>query len=238
MVERILRGIDGHRQDERNQPRDEADRHRRHQGDDVWRRMARDCEQRIGTEGQSRMAGKQAPEQGGHGACDHDRHQAARLPLEEQELDGEEDRGDRRAESGRHASGGAGDEQRLSFGGRHVEHLGDDGAEGAAGHDDRPFRAERTAGADRDGRRQRLEDRDLRLHPALADQNGLNGFGDAVPANALRAVTGHETDDQACRRRGRQHHHRRSPPSRWRSSGGDRSSSGILAKVAEGSRGW
>ena len=44
-------------------------------------------------------------------------------------------------------------------------------AERAARHDDRPFGAERAAGADGDGRRERLEQRDLGLDPALADED-------------------------------------------------------------------
>ena len=78
--------------------------------------------------------------------------------------------------------------------------LGDQRAERAAGHDDRPLGAERPARADRDGRRERLEQRDLRLHPALADQDRLHRLGDAVPPDPLRAVAGHQADDQPARR--------------------------------------
>jgi hypothetical protein len=54
---------------------------------------------------------------------------------------------------------------------------------------------ERPARADRDGRRQRLQDGDLGLHAALADEDGFHGLGDAVAADALRAVAGQEADD-------------------------------------------
>ena len=60
-------------------------------------------------------------------------------------------------------------------------------AERAAGHDDRPFGAERSADADRDRRRQRLEHRDLRLDAAAADQDRLDGLGDAVAADPARS---------------------------------------------------
>ena len=71
------------------------------------------------------------------------------------------DRGDRRGEDRRHARRRAGDEQRLAFGGGQVERLREERTERAARHDDRAFRAERAAGADRDGGGERLEHRDL-----------------------------------------------------------------------------
>ena len=60
-------------------------------------------------------------------------------------------------------AGRAGHQQRLALRGRQMEDLRDDRADRAAGHDDRPFGAERPARADRDRRRERLEDRHLRL---------------------------------------------------------------------------
>ena len=78
-----------------------------------------------------------------------------------------------------------------------LKDLGDDGAEGAAGHDDRSLGAERAAGADGDRGRQRLEDGDLGRHAAAADEDGFEGFRDAVAADAVGAVAGHEADDEA-----------------------------------------
>ena len=43
----------------------------------------------------------------------------------------------------------------------------------------------------------RLEDGKPWLHFAAADQNGFDGLRDAVAANAFRAVTRHQADDQA-----------------------------------------
>ena len=48
---------------------------------------------------------------------------------------------------------------------RQVQELREQRAHRAAGHDDRPLGAERAAGADRDRRRERLEQRDPRLRP-------------------------------------------------------------------------
>ena len=123
--------------------------------------------------------------------------EATGLPLEQEQLHREQRRGERSAEHGRHAAGRAGHEERLALGGREVERLREQRAEGAARHDDRPFGAERPAGADGDGRRQGLQNRHLERHPAAADENRFQRLGDTVAADALRAVPGHQTDDQA-----------------------------------------
>ena len=81
-----------------------------------------------------------------------DRNQAARPPLEQEQLDGQQDGGQRRIEGGRHAAGGTGDQQDLAFVGGQVQVLGEDRAESASSHDDRPLGAEWAAGADTDGR--------------------------------------------------------------------------------------
>ena len=128
-------------------------------------------------------------------ACQRHRDHAARLPLEEQQFDRQKDSRQRRRERRRHAGGGAGDEQRLALGARQVTGLRDERSERAARHDDRAFRAEGTAGADRDGRRQRLEERDARRDAAAVDQDRLDGLGNAVAADAFRSVAGHEADD-------------------------------------------
>ena len=67
----------------------------------------------------------------------------------------------------------------------------------AARHDDRAFGAERPARSDRDRRRKRLQNRQPRLHFAAVDQDRFERFRNAVPANALGAVSRHEADDQA-----------------------------------------
>ena len=53
------------------------------------------------------------------------------------------------------------DQQGLALVGAQVQVLGEDRADRAAGHDDRPLGAERAAGADADRGRDRLEHRDL-----------------------------------------------------------------------------
>ena len=89
-----------------------------------------------------------------------------------------------------------GDEQRLALRGREVEELREERADRAARHDDRALRAERPARADRDRGGDGLQDRDLRLDPAAADQDRLERLGDAVAADLLRAEARHQADDE------------------------------------------
>ena len=42
----------------------------------------------------------------------------------------------------------------------------------------------------------RLEDRDLRLHPAAPDEDRLHRLGNSVAADLLRAESRHQTDDE------------------------------------------
>ncbi len=95
-----------------------------------------------------------------------------------------------------HAGGGAGHQQRLALVVADRKHLRDQRADRAARHDDRPLRAERTAGADRDRRRERLQNRDLDVQAGAADQDRFDRFRNAVAADLLGAVTRHQADDQ------------------------------------------
>ena len=133
---------------------------------------------------------------GGAGTGERDRNQAPRLPLEEQQLDGERHRRDGRGERRGHAARRAGHEERLPFGARQLQELRDHRAEGAAGHDDRTFGTERAAAPDGDGGRERLQERDPRPHAAAADQDGLDRFGDPVATDPLGAVPRHQAHDQ------------------------------------------
>src|SRR5581483_10102278 len=50
--------------------------------------------------------------------------------------------------------------------------------------------------SDGNGGGERLQDRDLRLYLAAVDQDRFDGFGNAMPADALAAVAGHKADNQ------------------------------------------
>jgi hypothetical protein len=105
------------------------------------------------------------------------------------------------AEHRRHAGGGACHQQRLALGRGEMEKLGEQRAQRAAGHDDGTLGAERAAGADRDGRGQRFEQRDLELDATAPDQDRLDGFGNAMAADLLGAEARHHSDDQAAHHR-------------------------------------
>jgi hypothetical protein len=124
------------------------------------------------------------------------RDERAWTPLEEQQFHREQNRRHRGGKGGRHAARRAGDQQRGALGVSQVEPLRDERTERAAGHDDGAFRTERSAGADGDGRRERLEHRNGGVHARAANKYGLDGFRHAVAADALGAVTRHHADDQ------------------------------------------
>ena len=86
-----------------------------------------------------------------------------------------------------------------------MEELRDQRSHRAAGHDDGTFRAERTARADGNRRRQRLEQRDLRLDAAPVDEDRLDRFRNAVPADALGSVPRHGPDHERARDRHEDH---------------------------------
>src|SRR5262249_58158267 len=95
---------------------------------------------------------------GGPGGTDKGQGRGGRK-LEKQEPPRQHDRRKGRAEHARHAGGRPAGEQDLPLGRRHADDLTDERSERAAGHDDRSLGAERTAGADGDGRRRRLGNR-------------------------------------------------------------------------------
>ncbi len=142
---------------------------------------------------------------GGGDAGEGDRDEAAGTPLEEQELDGEEDGCERRGEGGGHAGGGSGYEQGGAFGVGEVHPLGYERAEGSAGHDDGAFRTEGASGADGDGGGDGLENGDLGVDAGAVEEDGFDGFGDAVAADLLGAVARHDADEYATDYRDERH---------------------------------
>src|SRR4029078_4079025 len=87
------------------------------------------------------------------------------------------------------------------LGARQMKELRNQGADRAAGHDDRTLGAERATRTNRDRRRERFQNRDSWLDAAAVDENRLNRFGDAVAPDALRPVSGHQPDDERTRNR-------------------------------------
>ena len=134
---------------------------------------------------------------GGQGAGDHQRNEGTRLEFEQQQLDGENHAGNWRAEGRGHARRRSAGQQHFALGRGHVQQLADQRTDRAAGLDDGAFGAERSAGADGDRRRDRLQNRDLGLDAAAVDQHGFHGFGNAVAANLVGAVARHDADDDA-----------------------------------------
>src|SRR6185437_1574837 len=189
LAERVLAEVDSDGQQRAERPREQAGEHAGHEAERADLVVRRHREQRTAAE-------QERAHHGGDRARQRDRDQASRAPLEQQQLHREEHRRDRRVEHRRHACRSAGDEQRLALGGGQMEVLRDERPERAARHDDRALGAERPAAADDDPRRERLQDRNLQIHPALAEQDRLERFGDAVAADLVRTEASHQADDQ------------------------------------------
>ncbi len=86
--------------------------------------------------------------------------------------------------------GGAGGEERLALDRGRLEELSEQGAERAAGRDDRAFGPERAAGSDRDRGGERFQKRHPRRDPALVEQDLFHRFGNPVSANRLASRNG------------------------------------------------
>src|SRR3546814_13055316 len=102
-----------------------------------------------------------------------------------------------RTEYGDHARRRAGDQQRLSFGGAQVKTLGKKRSDRAARHNDGAFGAERSAASDRDGRRDRFEDRNFQRKPAFAEYDRRDFFGDTMAPALFRSATRPQPAEQA-----------------------------------------
>ena len=124
------------------------------------------------------------------------RQQGTHAELEQQQFDSQKQSRHGGIEGCRHASGGARHDKHLALRrGRRVE-LAEQRSEGSAGLNDRPFRAERAAGANGDSGRQRFEDGQLWSDPATGNEDGLHGLGNAVAANMGRTVPRQQADDE------------------------------------------
>ena len=75
--------------------------------------------------------------------------------------------------------------------------LPDDGTDRPAGLDDWPFRTERSAGADRDGGRDRLENRNSRRNSTAVHQHRFHGFWNSVAFDLGCPVFRHDGNDDA-----------------------------------------
>ena len=190
MLKAVLGGIHGQRQQRRQSP----GQHARY---DAHRQRSQPDEGGMNRHRKQRPAAQdiETGNRGGHARHRHRNH-AARLPFEQQQLDGEHQRGKRRVEGRRHARRRARHQQRLALRAGQMKELRDHRSKRAAGHDDGAFGSEWSSRSDGDGGGQRLQNRHLRLHAASVDQNGFDRFRDAMPSNAVRTESRHQPDDQ------------------------------------------
>ncbi len=93
---------------------------------------------------------------GGQRTRNHQWDERARFEFKKQQLDGENHTGDRSIERCRHAGSSAAGEQHLALYRRGMKRLADERPNCSTRLNDRTFRAERAAGANRNGRRDGL----------------------------------------------------------------------------------
>ena len=127
---------------------------------------------------------------------ERDRQEGPRAQFRHQQFDGEHHAADRRIEGRGDAGAGAGGNQRDPLPRRHVNHLAERRAERGADLDDRTFAADRGAGADRQSRRERLDQGDDRPDHAFLVVDRVHHFGHAVALRFRREVGDQERDDE------------------------------------------
>jgi hypothetical protein len=130
-------------------------------------------------------------------ARNDERDKRPRLEFKKQQLDSKNHPCDRGVEGSRHAGSRAAGEQYFALDRGSVEGLANERADGSPSLNDRAFGAERAAGADRDGRRDGLQDSDPRGDAAAVEQDCLHRFGNAVPLDFRSPVLGHDANDKA-----------------------------------------
>ena len=109
------------------------------------------------------MSAEEHPSDKGRGAGrDRDRQKGRDADFRHHQLDREHDAADRRVEGRGDAGAGAGGDERDALPRRHPHDLAERRADRRTDLDDRPLAADRGAGADRDRRGERLDQRDDR----------------------------------------------------------------------------
>ncbi len=163
----------------------------------IERNSVQDVEVRVFHREHRSLPQQHGAHAGGERARNHQWNKRARAKFEEQKFDGQDDAGNRRVERGRHSRTGSAREQHFALSGRRGNKLAHKRADRAARLDDGAFRAEWTAGADCNRGRDRLQDCNFCLDAAARREDRFHRFGNSVALDFVRAVFGHEADDDA-----------------------------------------
>jgi hypothetical protein len=133
-----------------------------------------------------------------------DRNQCPDAHLVKQHLDREEDTADRRVERGRDAGTSAGRNERRPLPPRHPRETAEPGGERRGDLHDRTLAPDRPPAPDRDGRRDRLHDRDDGPDDRFAVIDRVHHLGHAMPLRLRREVL-HQKDDEERAEHGCEH---------------------------------
>jgi hypothetical protein len=154
--------------------------------------------QQFGRDGERGVnAEKDAPDKRRRPGRKGDGQECARAELRHQQLDREHDAADRRIEGGSDAGAGTGPHQRDPLPGRHADQLAECRAQRGADLDDGTFAAYRGAGADRDCRRERLDQRHHRSNHTFLVIDRVHHFGHAMAARFRGEICDQEGDKEA-----------------------------------------
>ena len=129
-------------------------------------------------------------------ARDDQRNKRSRLEFKQQQLNGKDHARNGRIERRRHSGRGATSQQHLPLDRRRMQHLPNQRSNRSSRLDDRPFRSKRSARSNCNRRRNRFEQRYLRLDPAAIYQHGFHRFGNPMPLDLRRSVLRHHADNQ------------------------------------------
>ena len=129
--------------------------------------------------------------------AEHDDAEGARLEVAQDQLEGEEDAGDRRVEGGGDPARRAAGDQQPDLCPAEACQLPERRAHRGADLDDRPLAPDRAAGADAERRGERLDDRDPAADPALVAVDGEHHLGDAVTAGLRREAVDQRPVEEA-----------------------------------------
>src|SRR5580704_7245450 len=148
---------------------------------------------------------QQVPHARSQRARNHQRNKGPRPKLEKQKLDRQNHARQRRIESRRHSRRGASRQQRFPFHRSGCDNLPDQRTNRSARLNDRPFRAEWAASSNRNRRRNRFQNRDLRFNPATRSQHRLHSFRNSMPFDFVRPVFRHQPDNESANHRNHNH---------------------------------
>ena len=189
-IEGVLEGMQGARDPRGNQAQQDPENHVKDQTRQRNRGNIAHFKDRA-------RAGQEESQSRRRRAGHHDWNDGPGSKFEEQKFNGEQHRRRGAAERRGHAGRGPRRQQGLAFRRRSGHELPEQRTESTSRRDDRAFRSEGAARADRNGRGKRFEQRHACRNAAVMDEDLFHRLGNAVTSNRLGTEAGHQADDES-----------------------------------------